>query len=67
MLRNDDGFTAGVNLIDQAQALGLEFGCGLPIAIGGIWMWFYFRDLNSMPLLSVNDPDAREVLEPAHE
>jgi hypothetical protein len=39
----------------------------LPIAIGGIWMWFYFRNLNSMPLLSVNDPDAHEVLEPAHE
>jgi hypothetical protein len=39
----------------------------LPIAMGGIWMWFYFRNLNSMPLLSVNDPDAREVLEPAHE
>jgi hypothetical protein len=39
----------------------------LPIAIGGIWMWFYFRNLNSMPLLSVNDSDAHEVLEPAHE
>jgi hypothetical protein len=39
----------------------------LPIAMGGIWMWFYFRNLNSMPLLSVNDPDAREVLEPVHE
>jgi hypothetical protein len=39
----------------------------LPFAIGGIWMWFYFRDLNSLPLLSVNDPDAHEVLEPAHE
>ena len=38
----------------------------LPIAMGGIWMWLYFRNLNSMPLLSVNDPDAREVLEPAH-
>jgi hypothetical protein len=39
----------------------------LPIAMGGIWMWLYFRNLSSMPLLSVNDPDAREVLEPAHE
>jgi hypothetical protein len=39
----------------------------LPVAIGGIWMWLYFRNLNSMPLLSVNDSDAHEVLEPAHE
>lgn len=39
----------------------------LPIAMGGIWMWFYFRNLNSMPLLSVNDPDAREVFEAAHD
>jgi hypothetical protein len=39
----------------------------LPIAMGGLWMWFYFRNLNSMPLLSVNDPDAHEVLKPAHE
>lgn len=38
----------------------------VPIAMGGIWMWFYFRNLNSMPLLSVNDPDAHEVLESAH-
>ncbi|HXY03333.1 MAG TPA: hypothetical protein VEI49_07115 [Terriglobales bacterium] len=39
----------------------------LPIAMGGIWLWLYFRNLNSMPLLSVNDPDAFEVLEPVHE
>jgi hypothetical protein len=39
----------------------------LPVAMGGLWMWFYFRNLNSMPLLPVFDPEAREVLEPAHE
>jgi len=39
----------------------------LPIAMGGLWMWFYFRNLNSMPLLPVYDPEAHEVLEPAHE
>jgi hypothetical protein len=35
----------------------------IPIAMGGIWMWFYFRNLNSMPLLSLTDPDAHEVLQ----
>jgi len=39
----------------------------VPIAMGGLWMWFFFRNLNSMPLLPVYDPDAREVLQPAHE
>jgi hypothetical protein len=39
----------------------------LPIAIGGWWMWFYFRNLSAMPLLPMYDPEAREVLEPAHE
>jgi hypothetical protein len=38
----------------------------LSVAMGGIWLWFFFRNLNSMPLLPVNDVDAREVLEPAH-
>jgi hypothetical protein len=36
------------------------------IAMGGIWFWYFFRNLNSMPLLPVHDVDAKEVLEPAH-
>ncbi len=39
----------------------------LPIAMGGLWMWFYFHNLNQMPLLPMYDPEAREVLVPAHE
>jgi hypothetical protein len=38
----------------------------LPVAMGGFWLWFFFRNLNSMPLLPVHDVDATEVLEPAH-
>jgi hypothetical protein len=38
----------------------------LPVAMGGFWLWFFFRNLNSMPLLPVHDIDATEVLEPAH-
>jgi hypothetical protein len=38
----------------------------VPIAIGGIWLWFFFRNLASLPLLPAYDQDAHEVLEPAH-
>jgi len=37
-----------------------------PVAIGGIWLWFFFRNLGSLPLLPVYDPAIGEVLEPAH-
>jgi hypothetical protein len=39
----------------------------VPVAMGGLWLWFFFRNLNSLPLLPVYDVYAREVLEPAHE
>ncbi len=38
----------------------------LPVAMGGLWLWFFFRNLNSIPLLPVHDVDASEVLEPSH-
>jgi hypothetical protein len=38
----------------------------VPIAIGGIWLWYFFRNLAALPLLPAYDPDAHEVLEPAH-
>jgi hypothetical protein len=38
----------------------------VPIAIGGIWLWYFFRNLASLPLLPAYDPDAHEVLEPEH-
>ena len=39
----------------------------VPIAMGGLWMALFFRNLSSMPLLPAYDLYAREVLEPAHE
>jgi hypothetical protein len=38
-----------------------------PIAIGGLWMAYFFRNLNSLPLLPAYDVFANEVLEPAHD
>jgi len=38
----------------------------IPVAMGGLWLWFFFRNLASLPLLPVYDADAKEVLEPAH-
>jgi hypothetical protein len=39
----------------------------VPVAIGGIWLWYFFRNLASLPLLPAYDTDAHEVLQPAHE
>jgi hypothetical protein len=38
----------------------------VPIAIGGVWLWYFFRNLAALPLLPAYDPDAHEVLQPAH-
>jgi hypothetical protein len=39
----------------------------VPIAIGGIWLWYFFRNLGALPLLPAYDTDAHEVLQPANE
>ena len=36
----------------------------VPIAIGGIWLWYFFRNLAALPLLPVYDMDVHEVLTP---
>jgi hypothetical protein len=38
----------------------------VPIAIGGFWLAFFFRNLGALPLLPVYDPSAMEVLRPEH-
>jgi hypothetical protein len=38
----------------------------VPVAIGGIWLAYFFRNLAALPLLPAYDPDVHEVLEPAH-
>ena len=38
----------------------------VPVAIGGFWLWYFFRNLASLPLLPAYDRDADEVLQPAH-
>jgi len=35
----------------------------VPIAIGGIWLWYFFRNLAALPLLPAYDVDAHEVLD----
>jgi hypothetical protein len=39
----------------------------VPIAMGGLWLAFFFRNLSSRPLVPAYDVFAVEVLEPAHE
>jgi hypothetical protein len=38
----------------------------VPIAIGGFWLAYFFRNLGALPLLPVYDPSAVEVLDPPH-
>jgi hypothetical protein len=39
----------------------------VPVAIGGIWLAYFFRNLSLLPLLPAYDVAAHEVLEPAHD
>jgi hypothetical protein len=39
----------------------------VPVAIGGLWLAYFFRNLSVMPLVPAYDVSASEVLEPAHE
>ncbi len=39
----------------------------VPVAMGGLWLAYFFRNLSSMPLLPAYDIYAKEVLEPAHD
>jgi hypothetical protein len=39
----------------------------VPVAIGGLWLAYFFGNLNALPLLPAYDAYAYEVLEPAHE
>jgi hypothetical protein len=38
----------------------------VPIAIGGLWLAYFFHNLARSPLLPAYDPSAGEVLEPVH-
>ena len=34
----------------------------IPLGIGGIWLWFFFTNLKSRPLLPVNEPKLEEAI-----
>jgi len=36
----------------------------IPIAIGGFWIWLFYRNLRSRPLVPLHDPRARAILGP---
>ena len=39
----------------------------IPFAMGGIWMWYFCRNLSAAPLVPAYDATAQDVLEHAHE
>jgi hypothetical protein len=38
----------------------------VPVFVFGVWLFFYFTNLASRPVLVLNDPHTAEVLEPEH-
>jgi hypothetical protein len=38
-----------------------------PFAIGGLWLWMFFRNVRQRPLIPLHDPNLPEILEPTHE
>lgn len=36
----------------------------IPVAMGGFWMWLFYRNLRSRPLVPLHDPRARAILGP---
>ncbi len=54
----EPNFSATIRLTFADVIVSLAMGC--------LWASFFFRNLNSLPLLPVYDADAHEVLEPRH-
>ncbi len=60
------------NFADAAGNLHLAHNYGIlayitvPVAVLSIWSWFYMREMQARPLISLNDPHVEEVLEPEH-
>lgn len=58
----------------RINSLGLESGAfyvnwldlAAPIAIGGLWLWWFFGQLAKKPLVPVNDPYLEEAIEFGH-
>jgi hypothetical protein len=39
----------------------------MPFAIGGLWLWMFFRNVRQHPLIPFHDPHLSEILEPTHD
>lgn len=58
----------------RINSLGLESGAfyvswldlAAPIAIGGLWLWWFFGQLAKKPLVPINDPYLEEAIEFGH-
>jgi hypothetical protein len=37
-----------------------------PIAVGGIWLWWFFGELQKRPLVPVKDPFFENAIEHGH-
>ncbi len=47
-------------------SVGIFAYISVPVFVLGVWLYFYFTNLASRPVLVLNDPHTAEVLEPEH-
>jgi hypothetical protein len=51
---------------EQFSLKHLVYALIAPVAIGGFWFWFFFRELGKRALIPINDPQFESVMEQQH-
>jgi len=47
-------------------AVGAALYLLAPVGLGGVWLWWFMRQLQARPLMPVRDPHFEEAIEPEH-
>ena len=62
----EPNFSDAAGNLHIAGNVGILAYITVPAAVLSLWAWFYLRELQSRPLINVNDPHVEEMLEPEH-
>jgi hypothetical protein len=59
-----DGVIADFEITEHVSAFFIHWlDLAAPVAIGGLWLWLFFVNLRSRPLLPVRDPYLQDALQ----